>query len=146
MPIGVKLVGMPEVRQAIIGLPQKIEREALLRMSQIAYDSMQLGADRHTKTGALFQSVYNRPLGEAGREVGHDPERAPYAAFVLFGTRPHRISARTRKALRWPSGDSFRFARWVNHPGYAGDDYLTTSARDALDELNRIISDISIFE
>ena len=66
-------------------------------MSQVAYDAMQTGAARHTKTGVLFQSIYNRSAGPERREVGHDPQRAPYAPFVIFGTRPHRIAPKKRR-------------------------------------------------
>lgn len=146
MPIRVRIEGIAETKQAIIGLPQKIARNALLQMSQVAYDSVQAGADKHTKTGALFQSVFNRPTDSGGREVGHDPQRAPYAPFVIFGTRPHTIRPRDKKALRWASGGEFIFAKFVNHPGYEGDDYMTVAAKNALDRLRDIISDIRVFE
>jgi hypothetical protein len=157
VPITVKLNGLAEAKAAVIGVPDKIAKQSILQMSQIAYDTMQDGADAHTKTGALFQSVYNRPTSSGkGREVGHDPTNITVewqggtnrAMFILFGTRPHRIEPKTRKALRWvdaSSGD-YVFAKAVNHPGYAGDDYMTRAAKDALDKLRDIISDISVFE
>ena len=58
------------------------------------------GAGRHFKTGALFRSLYNRSIPH-GREVGHDPQAAPHALFVNFGTRAHRIYPKSKKALRW---------------------------------------------
>lgn len=151
MPISIKMTGLPETRQAVINLPQKIERQALLEMSELAHEAMLAGADRHTKTGALFQSVFNRqtPSG-TGREVGHDTERAPHAVFVLFGTRDHFVSPREKKALRWPTGaatgSGFAFSKGHMVRGYQGDDYMTTAAGKALDGLRQIIDDISVFE
>ncbi len=146
MPIKISVSGATEAREFVVGVPEKVSRRAILQMSQVAYDSMQRGANAHTKTGALFQSVYNRPTGTgSGREVGHDPQRAPHAIFVVFGTRPHEIRPRTKQVLRWPVGDGFAFAKRVNHPGYAGDDYMTRSAVAALDKLREIVDDIDLY-
>lgn len=115
-------------------LPEAQERSVILGLSQVGFDSAQRGAGRHFNTGALFQSLYNRASG-TGRAVGHDPVRAPHAAFVVFGTRPHRIVPKKRKALRWVGPRGFVFAKGVNHPGYAGDDYMIEARDDALAQL-----------
>jgi hypothetical protein len=82
--------------------------------------------------------VFNRAIPN-GREVGHDGQRAPHAEFVLFGTRPHIIRPKDKKALRWVSGNGFVFARVVNHPGYLGDNYLETAATDAIKAMPGIV-------
>jgi hypothetical protein len=124
-----------EIRQ----LPQALARRVILDMSQIAYDSMQLGAGRHTQTGALFQSIYNRSLSATSRQVGHDTQRAPHAQFVIHGTRAHVIRPKDKKALRWVVGNRFVFAKFVNHPGYRGDDYLERAADDAVRQFTAIV-------
>lgn len=43
--------------------------------------------------------------------------RAPYAAAIDRGAKPHVIRARRRKALRFFKGGSVVFRRHVNHPG-----------------------------
>lgn len=125
----------------------------ILNLSQVAFDAMEKGADRHTKTGALFRSVYNRPIpGEKiGREVGHDPstltvkskgQEINRAIFVLLGTRPNdSIKPKDKKALRWVSGERFLFARSVKHPGYVGDNYLEAAAREAVAQFQRIVDE-----
>lgn len=133
-----KITGVNVAQTWVRDLPPNVAKDVVLRMSQIAYDAVQLGADRHTKTGALFQSVYNRQIPN-GREVGHDPTRAPYAQFVIFGTRPHVIRPKNKKALRWPAGAGFRFAKFVNHPGYRGDDYMTTAADYAVRQFANLV-------
>lgn len=67
------------------------------------------------RTGALRQSIHARPSGD-GVIVGTDK---PYAAIHEFGgtTRPHVISARVGKFLRFTQAGVVRFARSVNHPG-----------------------------
>lgn len=130
----IRIAGLNDAIGYINGVPGKLSRSVLLQMSQIAYDVAERGADRHTKTGgtgALRQSLFNRAIPK-GREVGHDPQRAPHALFVNFGTRPHVIEPKNRKALRWAGGGKFFFAKRVNHPGYRGDAYIVEAAIEAI--------------
>lgn len=134
----VKVEGASALRVTLPQIPREIERLTILRMSQIAFDSTQKGAGRHSKTGALFQSVYNRAI-PGGREVGHDPQRAPHALFVNFGTKPHIIRPKDKKALRWVMGNRFIFAKFVRHPGYKGDAYILDAAADAMAQFKQIV-------
>ena len=134
----VRVEGVSALRVTLPQIPKEIERLTILRMSQIAYDSTQRGAGRHSKTGALFQSVYNRAI-PGGRDVGHDLHRAPHALFVNFGTRPHIIRPKEKKALRWVMGNRFIFAKFVRHPGYKGDAYILDAAADAMAQFKQIV-------
>lgn len=138
--IEVSLNGIDKLVKDLQGVPDKLIKPTILRMSQIAYDETQRGAGRHSKTGALFQSVYNRKVQD-GRAVGHDTGRAPHAKFVLFGTRPHVIRPKTKKALRWAGPGGFVFAKRVNHPGSKADPYLETARDKALAGFERIVSE-----
>ena len=119
-------------------IPAEASRLAILRLSQIAYDSAQKGAGAHNKTGALFRSLYNRAI-PGGRMVGHDLSAAPHAVFVHWGTRPHKIRPKAKKALRWAQGGAFQFAREVNHPGYRGDAWMIRAADDAIRQFAAVI-------
>lgn len=48
---------------------------------------------------------------------GRVEARAPYAAFVENGTRPHIIVPRRKNALRFVQNGAVRFAPFVQHPG-----------------------------
>ena len=139
MSIQVRINGVDALRGQLLDLPKKLEASVLRQMSQIAYDRAQAGAGRHSKTGALFRSLYNRSIPN-GREVGHDPQMAPHALFVNFGTRPHKIYPRTKKALRWSGGGVFHFAKVVNHPGYRGDNYMQVAADAAIVQFSAIVT------
>lgn len=68
--------------------------------------------------GRLRDSIrYLRRTGE-GSVVLEFTARTPYAKYVIDGTRPHIIRARTARYLHWVdrSGRD-RFAKQVNHPG-----------------------------
>ena len=139
MAIQVRVLGADTLAKDLQAIPVKMEASVIRQMSQIAYDRAQAGAGRHSKTGALFRSLYNRSIPN-GREVGHDPQMAPHALFVNFGTRPHKIYPRTKKALRWSGGGVFHFAKVVNHPGYRGDNYMQVAADAAIVQFSAIVT------
>lgn len=131
--ITVRSVGSKEFQ-----IDEKFVGPVVRDLAQVVYDETQAGADAHTKTGALFQSVFNRQT-KTGRAVGHDTGRAPHAAFVLFGTRPHEIRPKGKKSLRWAGPGGFIFAKVVHHPGYKGDHYLNDAADKAIARFAEIL-------
>jgi hypothetical protein len=139
MAITVEVHGAKELIADLNSLPVDMQNYVMLRLSTAAKQGLQKGAARHTNTGNLWASIYNRKI-TGGREVGHGPRRAPYAKFVLFGTRPHKIVPKTKKALRWAGPNGFIFSKIVNHPGYIGDDYMETAKDDALGQLGAFVS------
>lgn len=84
-------------------------------------------AATHHRTGRLVRSIYKARI-PGGWTIGHDLQHAPHARFVIEGTRPHLITPKNKKALRWPVGGKFAFAKEVRHPGYKGDNYLQRAA------------------
>ena len=138
MAIQIRVNGIDAAKGQLRSLPEAIEASVIRQMAQIAYDSAERGADAHTKTGAMRQSLFARAIPK-GREVGHDLQRAPHALFVQFGTRPHVIEPSKKKALQWPSGGALAFAKRVNHPGYRGDAYLARAADDAVRQFAAIV-------
>jgi len=139
MATAIKIEGLDKVVVEIRALPDVTARRVILDMAQIAHEGLLDGAGRHNKTGALFQSVYNRQLAPATRQVGHDEQRAPHALFVLHGTKPHDIRPKDKKALRWTVGNRFVFAKFVKHPGYRGDNYLDRAADDAIRQFPALV-------
>lgn len=138
MAITVTVQGVEKLITDLAKLTPAIERSVILRMSQVAYDSAQAGAGRHSKTGALFRSLYNRSIPK-GREVGHDPQMAPHALFVNFGTRPHKIYPKKKKLLRWAANGRWYSKHEVNHPGYLGDNYMQRAADESIRQFRAIV-------
>ena len=127
MKIEVTLTGTEAIRDQFARLNRTAQFKAMAKTSQELYDYVELAADKHTKTGALFQSVFQKREGETFL-IGNDLQRAPHAAFVHWGTRPHDIRPKRKKVLRWASGNYFVFAKVVKHPGYKGDPWLKRAA------------------
>ena len=139
MAIEVEIRGVKELLTDLRDFPEEMEKSVLLQMSQIAEQSMLKGAARHKVTGELYGSTYNRKI-TGGRSVGHDTGQAPYAKFVLFGTRSHWIGPKDKKALRWAGPNGFIFSKGHEHPGYRGDDYMEKAKDDALAGFSQFVS------
>lgn len=126
--ITVSLSGDAEVRAMLAKIDAIGKSEALALTAVDVESYVRKEADKHTKTGALIQSVFSRRENATTYRVGHDLQRAPYALFVHWGAKPHVIVPREKKALRWASGDHFIFARSVNHPGNKPDTWMLRAA------------------
>lgn len=117
------------------------DTKAALRALQIATISeAQKRAPR--KTGHLQRSI--RP-GRVTDDFAIVEAKTPYAAAVEFGTKPHVIRPKNRKALAWagPGGTRLSgrrrtnsgrltFAAKVNHPGTRKQPYLIPGAKAAV--------------
>jgi hypothetical protein len=66
------------------------------------------------RTGELRRSIIR---GQKSTWVHFLKATAPYAKYVEGGTKPHRIEAKRRGALRFVQHGEIRFRRGVNHPG-----------------------------
>ena len=139
MGISVRFEGAKEAIATVTELPKALESRVINEMSQIAYDRMLQGARRHNKTGALFQSIYNRQLSPNSRQVGHDETRAPHAKFILYGTKDHRVAPKNKKALRWASGGKFFFSKGHDVKGVTADNYLEAAATEAISRFAGIV-------
>ena len=146
--IEVNVQGIEAIRATFARLVPEAQTKVLKGLAQVAFDTAQRQVDTHTQTGALARSLRLRSDGEGGWIIGHDQQHAPYAPWVHWGTRPHMIRPREKKALRWPSGaggkTGFVFAKWVRHPGYAGDAWLVQAADEAVRQFDAIVRRVEV--
>lgn len=127
MSITVNVSGTEAVRAKLAQLGDVLGRQALAATAVEVEDYIAQQASTHNKTGALVRSVFKKQTGD-GWLIGHDLQHAPHALFVHWGTRPHVIRPKNKKALRWAAGGKFAFAKQVNHPGNAPDKWLERAA------------------
>lgn len=132
-------------------------KELQARLAAIS-DTHQIAGILGLRAVAEAKSLVPRRTGNLGRTIrlGRvDDDSAEvlaggrlkvgYAAAVEFGTRPHEIVPRRRRALRWPASASgarlsgsprknaaVRFAKRVRHPGTKAKPYLVPGIRKAL--------------
>lgn len=131
MKLGVQVTGASDVRAELLRIGSLPARALAITAEEVEV-GVEEAAGKHHKTGAakLVQSVFKQKTPE-GWLIGHDPQVSPVALFVHWGTKPHKIRPKPgsgKKALRWPAGGSFAFARGVNHPGYRGDPWMVRQA------------------
>ena len=81
------------------------------------------------KTGNLRRSIN---VGRVTNTSAETIARAEYAAYVEYGTRPHEIRPRNRRVLRWKKGNTYVYARRVNHPGTRAQPYMIPGAQRAI--------------
>lgn len=146
--IELNVQGAEQIRATFARLVPEVQTKVLKGLAQVAFDTAQTQVDTHTQTGALARSLRLRSDGEGGWVIGHDQQHASYAPFVHWGSRPHVIRPREKKALRWPTGQGgktgFAFAKWVRHPGYAGDPYLVKAADEAVRQFDAIVKRVEV--
>lgn len=77
------------------------------------------------RTGALRESIDDERTVSPGLATVIFYSQVDYVKWVLSGTKPHVITARNAKALRWTGrgGIGVNFARSVNHPGTKPNDF-----------------------
>lgn len=99
------------------------------------------------KTGKLARSIHYSITGPNSRLRVNFFDRVPYGGFVISGTRPHFIRARTAKALRFTVGGQTVFAKSVQHPGTRANPYPDRAARpfrrDAREMINTGMREIA---
>lgn len=79
-------------------------------------------------TGDLYSSITSRYTVTPERVVIDFEADAPYAQYVIEGTRPHVIRATNRRSLSfyWPKMGGQAFFKSVNHPGNAPNPFWST--------------------
>jgi hypothetical protein len=142
--IDVNVQGIDAIRDTFAHLVPETQAKVLKGLAQVAFDTAQQQVDTHTQTGALARSLRLRSDGSGGWIIDHDLQHASYAPWVHWGSRPHLIRPREKKALRWAagagSGTGFVFAKWAHHPGYAGHPYLVEAADEAVKQFDAIVT------
>jgi hypothetical protein len=143
MGIGVKVTGADKAATWASNIVPVTASQVISEMAKIAFSTMQQGAGRHSPrpdgTGKLRSSLYNESQGAFVSRVGHNTSVAPYAQWLLHGSVAHIIRPRNAKMLRFKLGNQTVFARFVKHPGYAGDNYLNVAEQTALSSFARFV-------
>lgn len=90
-------------------------------------------------TGNLQGATSIDNLSDYEKRIFVDEGIAPYAIFVIKGTKPHNIYPVNAKALYWPSAD--HPVKVVHHPGTEANDYFSTGVENARPEIDTAINE-----
>ena len=140
----ITLTGSAKISDAFRSLVPDLQSKAVARLAQTVFKDVLSGADKHTKTGLLHQSVQLRKISSDTYVIYHDSQIASYWRYVHWGAKPHLIRPSKKKALRWPSGNGFIFSRFVRHPGYKGDPYMVNALDAAPAHFENIVNSLKL--
>jgi phage gpG-like protein len=114
--IKITLKNLPRIMQDQ-ALVEKATRRAIKRAGEryhrMIHDYIDARKAFTPRTGQLQRSI-NIRFERFSAIISVNTEYAPY---VEYGTRPHTIMPRNRKALKIPTRDGFIFRKRVSHPG-----------------------------
>ncbi len=135
MSTSVTLDGFEEIQKTFSKLDKDFARELLKEVTQISFEKAKKQASTHNVTGEMEMKMFQR-VNKKSAVIG---STAPHAIFVHFGTRPHKIFPKDKKALRWASGSRWFFStKPINHPGYKGDPFIHNAIVDTFKDLEKI--------
>ena len=134
---------------------EELKKEFIKKVTHTAFKKTLEYAKVHTKTGRMESNIKARVkknrgeilIDDDGMVVDWRGKKVNYANFVLYGTRPHLICPKNKKALRFfQKFDVFRFKdKCIHHPGYRGDDFLKRAVEDTFKKLDEIAKRIKIW-
>lgn len=124
--------------------PEPANEAMVLALGKSAREVQTIARAKHrfrSRTTMLEKSVdYEVDITEMDATVFLDEAVASYAPFVHDGTKPHRIVARAKKALRFVNGGKFVLVKSVWHPGTKPDQFLYEAGEAALPKINLIFA------
>ena len=150
----IKTTNLKETKEWLKSLDKELEHKLLTDITHEAHEKAIKYAAPHRRKGRMEQNIKMKIkkdegeiyIDDQGMLVDWKGQKVNYAAFVLFGTRPHLICPKNRKFLRiFAKLDRFRFEdKCVHHPGYKGDDFLYRAVKDTFKQLDTIYKRIKI--
>lgn len=119
------------IESALERLVPEMDRQLRTAMDVATQEVANEAKQRAPKdTSRLANSIQAMPVEgsfSGGSLEGGVTATAPYALHVEYGTLPHEIFPRRKKALRWPARggrDGWAFAKRVMHPGTSPQPYM----------------------
>lgn len=123
--MGARVLGIGQLQTRLRAIRPSMEMNRTIALAVLASQKR----EAPVRTGNLRRSIR---LGAVNQSSAYTVASANYAAPVEYGTRPHEIRPRRRKALRWQAGDGgVRFARVVRHPGTRANPFMRRGAEMA---------------
>lgn len=123
-------VGSADLYKLAGALKESAQNSATVSQTSILSSASFIKADMEqrvpVRTGRLKQSIAIRVEGD---QVIIGPH-TEYANFVEFGTRPHIIKAKNKKALAFRGPNGMVFVKQVHHPGTKPHPYVRPAFED----------------
>lgn len=145
------ITGIKELQDLTNDIVTKYPYEVVVEITEEVYKQAKKNIIPHSRPQGQLETnldkrVYRNPsrgevyIDDSGMLVHWRGQPRNYAIFVHFGTAPHDITPKNKKALRWNTVGGFAFAKKVEHPGYKGDPFMTKAAQTTFTKLDQIFT------
>jgi hypothetical protein len=139
LSVEVSIIGADQLAELFENASATLRENVHVRLEQACRDIAEYArAIAPRVTGRYAESIYSRSVGECQFVIGAGTE---YAATIEFGSRPHFITPRFAKALRFEVGDETVFARYVMHPGTAPQLIIHRAKMENYDKIVQAVRD-----
>ena len=148
----ITIKNVDETFKMLESIDKEKAKKAIGIVTQAVYENAKTLAKPHHITGTLERNIRHKIKTESGvvwiddknMLVDHKGKRINYVNFVLYGTKPHKIEAKTRKTLRfsYKNLDEFIYRKSVYHPGYRGDDFLKKAVEKTFSRLDILLKGV----
>jgi len=152
MAKNISIDGLKEINKTLAAIDKSLYPQLIVDLTKDAYTNVKKGSKKHIQSGNLdnnisFKISKKQGYGEVFIEdnammVEVNGRKVNYALFVLFGTRPHPINPKNKKALRFSSVGKFVFAKNVKHNGYKGDNFLEDGVKETFKKIDKIFQGV----
>lgn len=115
------------VRRAMLVRGLAVQTEAKKRLNE---------PPRRIDTGRLRNSIQVTESVERGVPTANVGTNVFYAPFIHGGVRPHLIVPRNASVLAWEGPNGMVFAKWVMHPGFPANPFLTDGLARGMAKFN----------
>ena len=148
----ITIKNVDETFKVLENIDKEKAKKAIGIVTQAVYENVKTLAKPHIVTGTLEKNIRHKIKTEAGiiwiddnnMLVNWNGKRVNYANFVLYGSKPHKIEAKRKKALRfsYKNLDEFIYRKSVHHPGYRGDNFLKKAVEKTFARLDVLLKNI----
>jgi len=146
----VKIDGLKAIQKKLKSIDRDLAPELISQVTQDAFKNIKKRAEKHYNTGTMEDNIFRKisksnltgivGIENNGMMVDAKGGKTNYAAFVLYGSKPHIIKPNKKKSLRFSSVKGFVFSKLVHHPGYKGDNFLKDGLQDTFNNIDSIIA------
>ena len=148
----IKIQGLKEINRTLKAIDKSLYPQLIKDITHDAYDNVRERAKKHYVTGNMENNINFKVdahslsgavfIEDNAMMVDVKGKSVNYALFVLFGTKPHSIKPKDKKALRFTSVNQFVFAKGVEHPGYKGDNFLEDGVQDTFKKIDKLFQGV----
>lgn len=146
----INITGLQETFELLDDVITKYPYETIVEVTDDIYENAKTNILPHWISGRMANNLDMRVNRSdlSGEVFIHDKgmmkewkgKKVNYALFVHFGSKPHVILPKKKKALRWAGLGAFVFAGRVNHSGYKGDPFMTNASQETFKNLDKIFT------